>query len=101
MTYRMPQSVSNAVEAERARGRTDRQVEKIVGLPTGTLSQPYLVDAQDARPVRLRGVEHRVVGREEGLRLKARLRPVEGWRPANDCITDRPTAGKHFKPRIA
>lgn len=47
---------AKAVEEQRVLGRTDRQIERIIGLAHGLLSQPYLV-AEDSRPVRLRGAE--------------------------------------------
>ncbi len=53
MIARVTYAQQQAVLAERAKGRTDRQIEKIVGLPHGILSRRFIVvDDRDPLPRR-------------------------------------------------
>ena len=92
-----------AVVAQRNLGRTDRQIEKIVGLPNGFLSRPYLLDDSIEREIdRQRAAYQAWVKRDDRFQAAQRIpqRP-QGWRPRQNCITDRPDSGKHFIPRRA
>lgn len=64
MVERITLAQQHAVNEQRRMGRTDRQAEKIVGLPSGILSRRYLV-VEDDRPVRLRFPEGRSSGASE------------------------------------
>lgn len=101
MTTRIPLTLANAIDEQRRLGRTDRQIEKVVGLPSGTLSRPYLIDDSEERQ-RAKIAQELVEWREQRRRFWASQsipqRP-KGWRPKGNCITDRPNAGSHFKPR--
>lgn len=44
MVERITLAQQHAVNEQRRQGRTDRQAEKIVGLPHGILSRPFVVD---------------------------------------------------------
>lgn len=57
MVERITLAQQHAVNEQRRMGRTDRQAEKIVGLPSGILSRPFIV-ADDDRPVRLYRAEN-------------------------------------------
>lgn len=46
MVERITLAQQHAVNEQRRMGRTDRQAEKIVGLPHGILSRPFVVDDQ-------------------------------------------------------
>nr|WP_312296029.1 hypothetical protein [Brevundimonas diminuta] len=51
MVERITLMQQHAVNEQRRIGRTDRQAEKIVGLPSGILSRPFIViDDSDPRP---------------------------------------------------
>lgn len=52
MVERITLAQQHAVNEQRRMGRTDRQAEKIVGLPHGILSRPFIVVA-DERPARV------------------------------------------------
>lgn len=53
MIARVTYAQKQAVLVERAKGRTDRQIEKIVGLPHGVLSRRFIVvDDRDPLPRR-------------------------------------------------
>lgn len=43
MVERITLAQQHAVNEQRRMGRTDRQAEKIVGLPQGILSRPFIV----------------------------------------------------------
>lgn len=47
---RITQHQANEVERLRQAGRTDRQIEKIIGLTHGLLQKPYRI-GDDARPI--------------------------------------------------
>ena len=75
----------------RAKGRTDRQIEKILALPSGILGRRWLVDDSAERAV------------EEAQRKRAEFysrwrfphypdRVFQGWRPDGDCVRTRPNA---------
>jgi len=95
MVERITLAQQHAVNEQRRLGRTDRQTEKIVGLPHGILSRPYLVDSSE-EDTRKRGEKafaewceredafHRAVFRPQ--------RTFHGWRPEGDCVKDRPDA---------
>lgn len=61
MVERITLAQQHAVNEQRRMGRTDRQAEKIVGLPHGVLSRPFLV-VEDDRPVSLFFAESRSSG---------------------------------------
>lgn len=61
MVERITLAQQHAVNEQRRLGRTDRQAEKIVGLPHGVLSRHFLV-VEDDRPVRLFFAEGRSAG---------------------------------------
>lgn len=44
MVEKITLAQQHAVNEQRRMGRTDRQAEKIVGLPHGILSRPFIVD---------------------------------------------------------
>lgn len=50
MTPRLTQNQADEVERLRKAGRTDRQIEQMIGLTYGVLSKPYRV-GDDARPI--------------------------------------------------
>lgn len=54
MVEKITLAQQHAVNEQRRMGRTDRQAEKIVGLPHGLLSRPFVVDDQTTlrRPTR-------------------------------------------------
>lgn len=54
MVEKITLAQQHAVNEQRRLGRTDRQAEKIVGLPHGILSRPFIVEDQTAlrRPTR-------------------------------------------------
>lgn len=95
MVERITLTQQHAVNEQRRMGRTDRQAEKIVGLPYGILSRRYVVDAS-AEQERARGEKayaewserhdafFRTVFREQ--------RTLHGWRPEGDCVRSRPDA---------
>ena len=100
MIERVPLRVANEIEALRQRGRTDRQIEKMLGLPNGLLSRRYLIDDSEEREMaqRRRDAADWLAA---DARYQASLRIVQrpqGWRPLRDCIRDLPNAGKHFRP---
>lgn len=60
MVERITLAQQHAVNEQRRMGRTDRQAEKIVGLPSGILSRRFIV-VDDTRPVRLAFAESRTI----------------------------------------
>ena len=54
MVERITLAQQHAVNEQRRMGRTDRQAEKIVGLPSGILSRPFIV-VDDRAPLPRRG----------------------------------------------
>lgn len=82
------------ITAERAKNRTDRQIEAMLGLPYGILQKPFLVDdteeraAQDAKRQQ-REYDERMQRRWEAL---GRPVPIRGWRPNGNCVQSRPNA---------
>lgn len=50
MVEKITLAQQHAVNEQRRMGRTDRQAEKIVGLPHGILSRPFIVEEPSARP---------------------------------------------------
>lgn len=54
MVEKITLAQQHAVNEQRRMGRTDRQAEKIVGLPHGILSRPFIVEEQPTRPRPLR-----------------------------------------------
>ncbi|CAM2823809.1 Uncharacterised protein [Brevundimonas diminuta] len=64
MVERISLAQQHAVNEQRRMGRTDRQAEKIVGLPSGILSRPFIVvDDRDPRPQRGPGISPRTLYR--------------------------------------
>lgn len=95
MIARVTYAQQQAVLAERAKGRTDRQIEKIIGLQTGTLARPYAIDvSEEAERCRAERAVAEWRKRDERFwRARARDRSViHGWRPAGDCVRSRPDA---------
>lgn len=74
MVERITLAQQHAVNDQRRMGRTDRQAEKIVGLPHGVLSRPFIV-VDDERPVRMFGAEGRSAGAAEIARILGRREP--------------------------
>ena len=103
MVERITLAEQHAVNEQRRMGRTDRQAEKIVGLPQGILSRPYLIDdsaERRAAAARKEAVEWSARQDRFWRAIYAPQRPnLQGWRPQHDCITDRPDAGTHHRPR--
>jgi len=103
--YRMPITIWRLVEAEQKRGRPKAHIESFIGLPSGTLSRPFFIDdtAEKAAEASLAAAKVEVAAWSERQqrywRSFGKPKPIEGWRPANDCVTDRPNAGRHFKPK--
>ncbi|MFC5373206.1 hypothetical protein ACFPIF_11610 [Brevundimonas faecalis] len=64
MVERITLAQQHAVNEQRRQGRTDRQAEKIVGLPNGILSRRFLV-VEDDWLVHLRFAESRSSGASE------------------------------------
>ena len=87
-----------AVNVQRRQGRTDRQIEKILGLRYGLLAAPYRVDgAPDVeRQVAKAAQARRAEASEKEQRYWQALgrddRQLRGWRPAGNCVTSRPNA---------
>lgn len=82
----------HAVNELRRLGRTDRQIEKIVGLRYGVLSKTYRVDcsaqielACDERAFAERSKKNRRLWAANDLPD----RNLRGWRPQGDCVTAR------------
>lgn len=69
MVEKITLAQQHAVNEQRRMGRTDRQAEKIVGLPHGVLSRPFIV-VDDERPVRLFFAEGRSAGASQFTKLK-------------------------------
>lgn len=98
---RIPYQTQQAIIAERAKGRTDRQIEKILGLSHGLLGRPYRVDTTvEARAVEA-GREHVAWQSREERRAEAWRRDfragdeervrVQGWRPkSGDLVKGKP-----------
>ena len=64
MVERITLMQQHAVNEQRRMGRSDRQVEKIVGLPRGILSRPFIVvDDRDPHPQRGPGAGPRTLHR--------------------------------------
>lgn len=64
MVERITLMQQHVVNEQRRMGRSDRQVEKIVGLPSGILSRPFIVvDDRDPRPRRGPGIGPRTLYR--------------------------------------
>lgn len=98
---RIPRQTMNAIEDQRRLGRTDRQIEKILGLSSGTLARPYRIDdSVELQIAALRKADAEWARRDDRFRAALAIpqRP-EGWRPRGNCVSDRPDAGRHFKPR--
>lgn len=85
----------HAVNEHRRQGRTDRQIEKIIGLRYGLLATTYRVDCS-AQVERDRAERARAEWREKDRRFWATNhypdRILRGWRPTQDCVTSRPDA---------
>lgn len=87
-----------AVNEQRRQGRTDRQIEKILGLRYGLLAAPYRVDGSpDSERERARKADAaRAAFHEKEARYWRALgredRQLRGWRPNGNCITARPDA---------
>ena len=88
MVTRINGSQSREVARLRSEGKTDRQIEKMMGFCSGMLARGFVVDAYDDRQV------------EEASRRRAEMRPywppakpkVYGWRPTENCVSSRPDA---------
>ena len=95
MVERITLAQQHAVNEQRRMGRTDRQAEKIVGLPNGILSRRYLVDDSAERD-RARYEKAVAEWREKDDRFQRAVwgrddrTVVHGWRPDGDCISTRP-----------
>lgn len=76
MVERITLAQQHAVNEQRRMGRTDRQAERILGLPYGILSRPFIV-AEDTRPVRVFGAEGRSAGAGEIARILGRDEPTQ------------------------
>lgn len=64
MVERITLAQQHAVNEQRRKGRSDRQAEKIVGLPSGLLSRPFIVvDDRDPHPRRGLGLGPRTLHR--------------------------------------
>jgi hypothetical protein len=89
---RIPLATANEVDALRRRGRTDRQIENILGLPRGLLARPYLIDDTEerelARTARRKG--DLWAAQDRFWASLSRPKPIEGWRPKLDCVRARP-----------
>jgi hypothetical protein len=94
MIERIPLATANEVDALRRRGRTDRQIEHILGLPNGLLARRYLIDDTEerelARSARRRG--DLWAAQDHFLASLSRPRTIEGWRPQGDCVRSQPNA---------
>lgn len=89
-------SAQAAVVAEQRRiGRTDRQIEKHVGLSAGFLDRPWIIDCSDVfDPVKAAAQREERLRREEAFRRATtpKDRHLRGWRPHGDCVRARPDA---------
>jgi hypothetical protein len=97
MVAKVPYQTQQAILAERAKGRTDRQIEKILGLQHGLLSRPYVVDVRIQAETVAMGRDHAAWQKREKRRWAALVRsddsaPVHGWRPKHDLVKSRPDA---------
>ena len=87
-----------AVNDQRRQGRTDRQIEKIIGLRYGLLAAPYRVDGSpDQERERAKQAQTaRAAFHEKEARywrtLSREDRILRGWRPTANCVTSRPDA---------
>lgn len=93
MVARITYAQQQAVLDHRGKGRTDRQIEKLVGLPSGTLSRPYTVDVSVQAEIVRRARSHAAFLKRQAVRdrVEAADRPIlQGWRPSGDCIRSRP-----------
>lgn len=71
MVEKITLAQQHAVNEQRRMGRTDRQAEKIVGLPHGLLSRPFIVTEADL-PVQLFGAVEKSAGASEIARVTGR-----------------------------
>ena len=94
---RIAYSQQQAVLSERAKGRTDRQIENIVGLPYGFLCRPYIVDVAEQRDMVRGGHAHEAWKQRDDRWRQSTSRPTRtfhGWRPDGDCLTAKPNAAR-------
>lgn len=102
MTARITPHQAQEVERLRGLGRTDRQIERAVGLSYGLLGRPYVVDRETAegkakRLADLADWNRRYSSFErarhaeirEASKMTQRRRAL-GWRPEGDCVTSKP-----------
>lgn len=87
-----------AVNEQRQKGRTDRQIEVIVGLPRGILSRPYLVDDSAERQA---AADRERCEKSNHWRVPYMGQPIHGWRPQGDCVRSRPNSDPIRQPRPA
>lgn len=85
----------HAVNEQRRQGRTDRQIEKILGLRYGVLAATYRVDCT-AQIERDRSERATAEWRKKDQRFwSAQSRPdrtLRGRRPTGDCLTSLPNS---------
>ncbi len=81
------------VDEQRAGGRTDRQIEKVMGLTHGFLSRPWVLDRTDDIDIatNLARAEERRRKENAFWRCISHTGPVtRGWRPDGNCVSARP-----------
>lgn len=92
---RLTETEAQAVAENRRLGRTDRQIEHIVGLAYGTLSRPWTVATECPKAKAARLKAHADWQAREDAFWRSVFRPdrhLRGWRPDGDCVTSRPNA---------